>query len=76
MNNIKIIFKSSFFLLIAICQRDSENYYEFIRLSSDQILTNLVEFFNNHIRNKFPSNDFVVDIYRKDSVSICCFLFT
>jgi len=53
--------------IIAISQRDSENYYNFIGSTADEILLNLVEFFNNHIQNKFPSIDFVVDIYRKDS---------
>jgi hypothetical protein len=55
---------------LAISQRDSENYYDFIGSSADQIRTNLVEFFTNHIQDKFPSTDFVVDIYRKDSVRI------
>ncbi|CAF1255537.1 unnamed protein product [Rotaria sordida] len=53
--------------IIAISQRDSENYYEFIEPVADQIITNIVEFFNTHIQNKFPSGDYVVDIYRKDS---------
>ncbi|CAF0883297.1 unnamed protein product [Rotaria sp. Silwood1] len=53
--------------IIAISQRDSENYYDFIEPSANQIMTNIVEFFNTHIQNKFPSVDFVVDIYRKDS---------
>ncbi len=55
---------------LAISQRDSENYYDFIGSSADQIRMNLVEFFTNHIQDKFPSTDFVVDIYRKDSVRI------
>jgi hypothetical protein len=60
-------------LILAISQRDSENYYDFIGSSADEIRENLTEFFNNHIQNKFPSPDFVVDIYRKDSVSIFFF---
>lgn len=59
----------SILFYLAICQRDSENYYDFIGLSADQIPSNLIEFFNNHIQNKFLSKDFVIDIYRKDSVS-------
>lgn len=53
--------------IIAISQRDSENYYEFIRHSTDEIQRNILEFFTNHIQNKFLSKDFVVDIYRKDA---------
>jgi len=57
-------------LILGISQRDSENYYDFIGPVSDQIVNDLIGFFNNHIQNKFPSADFVVDIYRKDSVRI------
>ncbi|CAF3839508.1 unnamed protein product [Rotaria magnacalcarata] len=53
--------------IIAISQRDSENYYEFIGATADQIVSNIVAFFHNNIQNKFPSTDFVIDIYRKDS---------
>ncbi|CAF4433916.1 unnamed protein product [Rotaria socialis] len=53
--------------IVAISQRDSENYYEFIGATADQIVSNIVAFFHNNIQNKFPSTDFVIDIYRKDS---------
>ncbi|CAF4139937.1 unnamed protein product [Adineta steineri] len=53
--------------IIGISQRDSENYYEFIGSSADQIRDNIIEFFNRNIQNKFPSIDFVIDIYRKNS---------
>lgn len=56
--------------ILAISQRDNENYYDYIGPISDQIVTNLLDFFHIHIQNKFPSVDFVIDIYRKDSVSI------
>jgi hypothetical protein len=57
-------------VFIGISQRDSENYYDFIGPIADEIVSNLVGFFNNHIQYKFPSNYFVVDIYRKDAVRI------
>ena len=55
--------------IIGISQRDSENYYEFIASTADEIIANLLEFFNTYIQNKFLSADFVVDIYRKNAVS-------
>ena len=56
--------------ILAITQRDGENYYPYIGQAADEIVASLVSFFRDHIQNKFPSTDFVVDIYRKESVSI------
>ena len=53
---------------VGVCQRDSENYYDYIDKAADEILSGLTQFFNMNIKDKFPSADFVVDIYRKDSV--------
>lgn len=64
----------SIFIIKGISQRDSENYYEFINATSDEIISNITEFFNAHIQNKFPSADFVVDIYRQNTVNIQFFL--
>ena len=57
------------FVVLAISQRDGENYYPYIGQAADQIVANIMSFFRNHIQNRFLSTDFVVDIYRKDSVS-------
>ena len=54
----------------AISQRDCENYYQFMNSNADQIVEDLIEFFKKHIQDQFFSADFVVDIYRKESVSI------
>jgi hypothetical protein len=62
------------FSFVAISQRDSENYYDFIGPIADEIVANIVGFFNNHIQNKFLSDKFVVDIYRKDSVRFFVFI--
>lgn len=53
--------------IIGICQRDCENFYQHIRTSIDEIRTNIWDFFVETIQNKFPSADFIVDIYRKDA---------
>jgi hypothetical protein len=66
--------------LLAICQRDSENYYPFIGQTAVDIVRSVLAFFNVHIQNQFLSTDFIVDIYRKDSVcrsmylSICTYI--
>ena len=58
----------SFIWFLAITQRDSENYYDFIEPIAEQIMNDINDFFIAHIQYKFPSTDFVVDIYRKDVV--------
>nr|ACI90369.1 cell division cycle protein 123-like protein [Philodina roseola] len=53
--------------IIAISQRDCENFYSHIGSAAEEIRTNLCEFFTEKIQKKFFSSDFIVDIYRKDA---------
>ncbi|XP_023334114.1 cell division cycle protein 123 homolog [Eurytemora carolleeae] len=61
--------------LIAICQRDNSNYYDHIAIQQESIKQDIISFFREHIKNKFPSADFVFDVIRtkKDKVILVDF---
>ncbi|KAI8927090.1 D123-domain-containing protein [Entophlyctis helioformis] len=50
-------------VLVAISQRDTANYYEFLRLNRDDICADVVRFFDTKISGKFPDPCYVFDVY-------------
>lgn len=52
--------------MIGICQRHCANYYDFIGPHRQAIAEDVLNFYNRAIKAKFPDNDFVFDVYRKD----------
>lgn len=48
--------------LVAITQRDL-NYYEFLRGMKKDVEAKIVEFFNAKIAQRFPSRNYVFDVY-------------
>eukprot|EP01122_Echinamoeba_exundans_P016938 TRINITY_DN8749_c0_g1_i1.p1 TRINITY_DN8749_c0_g1~~TRINITY_DN8749_c0_g1_i1.p1 ORF type:complete len:331 (+),score=56.01 TRINITY_DN8749_c0_g1_i1:152-1144(+) len=48
--------------IIAICQRD-RTFYRFLLEMRRSIRDRIVTFFQNHIKDKFPLNDYVIDVY-------------
>lgn len=56
--------------LFAISQRNSTIYYEHIHKQQDQILSDIKMFYEHCIEFKFPSQNYVFDIYRKDEGKI------
>lgn len=62
-------------LLIGICQRDYTNYYDYIVNKKTQICQDIVSFFKENIYKKFPSNNYVFDVYlpSKDTVILLDF---
>lgn len=51
--------------LIAISQRDYTSYYDHIINQKDEIIEDIVLFFEEHIKDNFPDENYVFDIYRK-----------
>ncbi|KAJ8302131.1 hypothetical protein KUTeg_021118 [Tegillarca granosa] len=54
--------------LFAVSQRNSTIYYEHIHKQQDQILSDIKTFYEHCIEFKFPSQNYVFDIYRKDEI--------
>ncbi len=50
-------------VLIAVCQRDSANFYPHLLEARDSLSDVIDSFFLCNIKDKFPSPDFVMDIY-------------
>ena len=48
--------------LLCICQRDL-NYYSFLAALKPSLLSCIQEFFNVHLSEKFPDDNFVFDVY-------------
>eukprot|EP00090_Calanus_glacialis_P017849 TRINITY_DN27706_c0_g1_i8.p1 TRINITY_DN27706_c0_g1~~TRINITY_DN27706_c0_g1_i8.p1 ORF type:complete len:336 (-),score=132.00 TRINITY_DN27706_c0_g1_i8:64-1071(-) len=61
--------------LVAICQRDTSNYYPHLAREEDSIKQDIVSFFQEQIRDKFPLEHFVMDVTRprKDNVVLVDF---
>lgn len=52
--------------LTAICQRNHTEYYEFIPKLKDVIVADIKAFFYHMVAGKFPSKNYVFDVYRRD----------
>ncbi|XP_060069188.1 cell division cycle protein 123 homolog [Ylistrum balloti] len=52
--------------LIAICQRNHTEHYEFISKMKDEIVSDIKAFFYHMVAGKFPSKNYVFDVYRRD----------
>ncbi|XP_062617157.1 cell division cycle protein 123 homolog [Saccostrea cucullata] len=52
--------------LIAICQRNHTAYYEFFRQEKEDILSDIQSFFYHLVSLKFPNENYVFDVYRRD----------
>jgi len=50
--------------LLGISQRDISGYYPFIKENQDDIVTDILTFYENKIVNIFPDSCFVFDVYR------------
>ncbi|KAJ8324407.1 hypothetical protein O5D80_006666 [Batrachochytrium dendrobatidis] len=49
--------------LVGMCQRDSGNYFEFLKLNRNTIELDLCRFFDSKISGKFPDPSYVFDVY-------------
>ncbi|KJE94530.1 hypothetical protein CAOG_05163 [Capsaspora owczarzaki ATCC 30864] len=56
--------------LIAISQRDVSNFYDFLPGMRATIRLQIAEFFAEHVRENFPNNDYVFDMYFNPSREI------
>ncbi|XP_069141459.1 cell division cycle protein 123 homolog [Argopecten irradians] len=52
--------------LIAICQRNHTEHYEFISMMKEEIVSDIKAFFYHMVAGKFPSKNYVFDVYRRD----------
>lgn len=52
--------------LIAICQRNHTAYYDFIRHEKADIVSDIQAFFYHMVNLKFPNENYVFDVYRRD----------
>jgi len=52
--------------IIALCQRHANSFYHFIPPNSEDIVKDIMQFYNRAIKGKYPDSDFVFDVYRKD----------
>jgi len=52
--------------IIGITQRHCANHYDFIAPHRKAITEDILNFYNRAIKAKFPENDYVFDVYRKD----------
>ncbi|OWF36397.1 cell division cycle protein 123 homolog [Mizuhopecten yessoensis] len=52
--------------LVAICQRNHTEHYEFISKMKDEIVSDIKAFFYHMVAGKFPSKNYVFDAYRRD----------
>lgn len=61
--------------VVGISQRDCTNCYHHISLQKDEILQDVMSFYNEVIGGKFPDNDYTFDVYRetKDVVKLIDF---
>jgi len=57
-------------ILIAICQRDEFTYFPFLKGIKEDILNNILAFFNNHLYNKFFDQNFIFDVYISSSMKV------
>ncbi|XP_067123680.1 translation initiation factor eIF2 assembly protein-like [Centruroides vittatus] len=55
--------------LIAISQRDYTNFYDHITYQKDDIIEDISTFFEVHIKDNFPDENYVFDVYRNRKVS-------
>ena len=53
--------------IIAICQRDTASHYPYIAENYNEIHSQIKNFFQKKISNKFPDTSYVFDIYLKSS---------
>ncbi|KAJ3190461.1 hypothetical protein HDU85_000759 [Gaertneriomyces sp. JEL0708] len=49
--------------LVAITQRDTSNYYDFLPPMKEELKQKIVEFYENKVKNQFPDKDYVFDVY-------------
>lgn len=61
--------------LIAICQRDHCNFYEYIVTRTIPIVNDIVSFFREKVQGRFPSRNYVFDVHQvtKDFVELIDF---
>lgn len=52
--------------LIAICQRNHTAFYDFIRHEKADIVSDIQAFFYHMVNLKFPNENYVFDVYRRD----------
>uniref|UniRef100_A0A5K3FJ20 Cell division cycle protein 123 homolog n=1 Tax=Mesocestoides corti TaxID=53468 RepID=A0A5K3FJ20_MESCO len=52
--------------LYAICQRNYDSYFVFIEVHQENIKCLISEFFETVVKDKFPLNDYVMDVYIKN----------
>ncbi|KAJ3242623.1 hypothetical protein HDU81_000068 [Chytriomyces hyalinus] len=50
-------------VLLGACQRDVLNYYPFLVDTQGDLLRGITQFFEREIQGKFPSSDYVFDVY-------------
>ncbi|GBM66359.1 Cell division cycle protein 123 [Araneus ventricosus] len=53
-------------ILIGICQREHTKYFDHIHDYKDEIIDDIVHFFQHRIRSKFSCDNYVFDVYRKE----------
>ncbi|KAK9810430.1 hypothetical protein WJX72_010569 [[Myrmecia] bisecta] len=49
--------------LIGVSQRDITSYYPQLRAQQEELMEIILEFFEEHLEHRFPSADYVVDLY-------------
>lgn len=61
--------------LVGISQRETSQTYSYIAEQKDQIISDIVSFFNEYIENRFPLDNYAVDVFRsqKDYVRLLDF---
>jgi len=61
--------------LVAICQRDTSNYYPFLAREEESIKQDIQSFFHEHVKHKFKLDNFVMDVTRprKDKIVLVDF---
>ncbi|XP_046406451.1 cell division cycle protein 123 homolog [Ischnura elegans] len=48
--------------LVGVCQRDTTSYFKYIGDNKDSILELIINYFQDHIKPKFPLNNYTFDI--------------
>jgi len=61
--------------LVAVCQRDTSNYYPYLAREEESIKQDIQSFFHEHIKHKFKLDNFVMDVTRprKDKIILVDF---
>jgi len=61
--------------LVAVCQRDISNYYPYLAREEESVKQDIHTFFQEHIRDKFMLDSFVMDVTRprKDKIVLVDF---